>query len=166
MVRIEALRKTGGTIPPSLFSQLNTNFQSVFNYLPQDPDQKIIYEQCRITTQKLSTNYNYDDFTTFYNQCYGPLMDIINTINNQNTVRASIVASPNNGSSPLNVTLDARGSIDPSKDTIPNDNFYWYFSDVDGVQKTLGVGPVINHTFTKPGKYIIHLTARSVNRQK
>jgi len=151
---------------PSLFSQLNSNFQSVFNYLPQNPSQKLIYEQCRITTQRLSRAYTYDDFTTFYNQCYNPLMTIINTINNQNTVKASIVASPNNGSAPLNVTLDARGSTDPSQDTIPNRNFYWYFSDVDGIQKTLWVWPVINHTFTKPGKYIIHLTARSVNRDQ
>gem|GEM_PF-2862505 len=35
MVRIEALRKTGTAIPTSLFSQLNTLFQSVFQYLPQ-----------------------------------------------------------------------------------------------------------------------------------
>jgi PKD repeat protein len=166
MVKIEALRKTGTKVPPSLFSQLNSQFQAVFQYLPQTPNDKLIYEQCRITSQKLSTAYTYDDFNGFYNQCYTPLLDIINTINAQSTVKANIAVSPPSGSAPHNVTLDARASIDPSQDTIPNENFYWYFSDVDGVQKTLGVGPVINHTFNRPGKYIIHLTARSVNWNK
>lgn len=139
MVKIEALRKTGTQIPSSLFSQLNTQFQSVFQYLPQSPNDKLIYEQCRITSQRLSTAYTYDDFNGFYNQCYTPLLDIINTINSQSTVKASISVTPAAGSAPHNVTLDARASIDPSKDTIPNENFYWYFSDVDGIQKTLGV---------------------------
>jgi hypothetical protein len=137
MVKIEALRKTGTVIPSSLFSQLNTQFQQVFQYLPQNPNDKLTYEQCRITSQKLSSAYTYDDFSTFYNQCYTPLLDIINTINSQNTVKANIVVTPPSGSAPHNVTLDARGSTDPSQDTIPNGNFYWYFSDVDGVQKTL-----------------------------
>ena len=166
MVKIEALRKTGTQIPSSLFSQLNTQFQSVFQYLPQFPNDKLIYEQCRITSQRLSTAYTYDDFNGFYNQCYTPLLDIINTINSQSTVKASISVTPAAGSAPHNVTLDARASIDPSKDTIPNENFYWYFSDVDGIQKTLGVWPVINYTFARPGKYIVHLTARSVNWNK
>jgi PKD repeat protein len=161
MVKIEALRKTGTEVPPSLFSQLNGQFNAVFQYLPQTPNEKLIYEKCRITSQRLSTAYNY-----FYNQCYTPLLDIINTINAQSTVKANIIVSPPSGSAPHNVTLDARASTDPSQDTIPNENFYWYFSDVDGIQKTLGVGPVINHTFTRPGKYIIHLTARSVNWNK
>jgi len=139
MVKIEALRKTGTTIPPSLFSALNTQFQSVFQYLPQSPNDRLTYEQCRITTQRLSTTYTYDDFSTFYNQCYTPLLDIINTINSQSTVRADIVVTPAAGSAPHNVTLDARGSTDPSQDTIPNENFYRYFSDVDGIQKTLGI---------------------------
>ncbi len=166
MVKIEALRKTGTDVPPSLFSALNSQFQSVFQYLPQNPNDKLIYEQCRITSQRLSTAYTYDDFNSFYNQCYTPLLDIINTINSQNTVKANIIVTPSAGSAPHNVTLDARSSVDPSQDTIPNANFYRYFSDVDGVQKTLGVWPVINHTFTKPGKYIVHLTARSVNWNK
>lgn len=163
MVKIEALRKTGTAIPSSLFSSLNSQFQLVFQYLPQDPNDRLIYEQCRITSQRLSTAYTYDDFNTFYNQCYIPLLEIINTINAQSTVKANIVVSPSSGPAPHNVTLDARASIDPSQDTIPNENFYWYFSDVDGIQKTLGIGPVINHTFTRPGKYIVRLTARSVN---
>jgi hypothetical protein len=30
---------------------------------------------------------------------------------------------------PLTVTFDARNSSDPSMETIPVDNFYWYYRD-------------------------------------
>jgi hypothetical protein len=34
---------------------------------------------------------------------------------------------------PLTVTFDARGSSDPSSETIPTANFYWYYRDEKGV---------------------------------
>jgi PKD repeat protein len=65
-------------------------------------------------------------------------------------VRARATAKPTAGSAPLNVTFDARSSEDPSNDTIPSDNFYWYYTDTDGDEQTIGRGPVINYTFRDP----------------
>jgi len=50
----------------------------------------------------------------------------------------------------LTVTFDARGSIDPSDETIPSSNFFWYYRDVDGTDKTIGNGPVVNYVFAEP----------------
>jgi hypothetical protein len=47
-------------------------------------------------------------------------------------VKAKIKSNPQSGSAPVTVTLDARESIDPSKDTIPSDNFFWYYKNSEG----------------------------------
>jgi PKD repeat protein len=86
-------------------------------------------------------------------------------INNNYSVKAKIKASPNNGSAPLTVTLDARESIDPSKDTIPENNFFWYYKDNKGNDILIGKKSVLKHTFTEEGNYLVHLTARSVNNK-
>lgn len=66
-------------------------------------------------------------------------------------------------SAPLTVTFDARLSQDPSNTTIPSNNFYWYYRDVDGQEKVIGKGSVVKYTFTKEGNYKVWLTVRSVN---
>ena len=64
----------------------------------------------------------------------------------------------------MTVTFDARGSKDPSNDTIPSSNYFWYYRDIQGNDQAIGVGPVVNTTFTEPGNYQVHLTVRSSNQ--
>jgi len=37
----------------------------------------------------------------------------------------------------LTATFDARDSVDPSNDTIPTDNYLWYFKDTAGVSRII-----------------------------
>jgi hypothetical protein len=62
------------------------------------------------------------------------------------------------------VTFDARSSVDPSNDTIPSDNFFRYYRDTQGQDRTIWVWPVINHTFEEAWNHIIHLTVKSSNK--
>jgi hypothetical protein len=59
-------------------------------------------------------------------------------INSTYTVKAKIKSNPQSGSAPVTVTLDARESIDPSKDTIPSDNFFWYYKNSQGQDILIG----------------------------
>lgn len=96
-------------------------------------------------------------------QCYGPLNRLAKELSSKYTIKATMSASPSNWPAPLSVTFDARSSIDPSNATIPSDNYFWYYKDVDWVDKTIGQWAVINHTFQKEGNYVVHLTVRSAN---
>jgi hypothetical protein len=60
--------------------------------------------------------------------------------------------------------LDARASVDPSNQTIPSNNFFRYYRDTAGVDRTIGIGNVLNYTFQEPGNYRVHLTVRSSNQ--
>ena len=166
LVQIKALSVTADKISPWIFSRLNTNLRSVFPAFPQNSDYKVIYQQCLNTTQKLSTNYTYADFTDFLNFCYEKLAIIQSEIQSSYTVNAQVVANPKSGPAPMTVTFDARSSVDPSKDTIPRNNYFWRFKDIDGIEKIIWVWPVINYTFTKPWNYVVHLTVRSVNQSQ
>ena len=65
------------------------------------------------------------------------------------TTKAEALYDQTTNSAPLTVTLDARASQDPSNTTIPANNFFRYYRDVDGEEKIIGKGSVIKHTFTK-----------------
>jgi PKD repeat protein len=160
-VQIQAHDKTGNPVPPHLFVKLAWDFDAMFPHLPQRPDFKIVYEKCKITTAPLTQVYTLAHFITFKNQCYTPLNGIITQINAKYTVSASASANPNRGNVPLTVTLDGRWSTDPTRETIPETNYYRSMRDIDGVEKVLGIWPIINHTFTKPGDYIINFVVRS-----
>lgn len=95
--------------------------------------------------------------------CHSPLGSIVQKIQGSYTISANGTVNPSNGSAPLTVTFDARSSTDPSNQTIPSDNFFWYYRDTDGVDKIIGQGPTISYTFAKEGNYIVHLTVRSSN---
>jgi hypothetical protein len=71
--------------------------------------------------------------------CYKPLSQILTRINTHFTVKASSSTNPKNGSAPLNVTFDARASLDPSNETIPSDNYFRYYRDTNGEDKSIGV---------------------------
>lgn len=75
----------------------------------------------------------------FMTNCYKPLSAILQKIASKYTIIASAKVSPASGPAPLTVTFDARASVDPSNDTIPSKNFFWYYKDMNGVDTTIGV---------------------------
>ena len=94
LVKVEAYRKTGNNVPASVFAQLNSDFGQIFPSFPQSPSYKVIYEQCLLTTQALSSSYQYDKFVTFTNQCFEPLNTILKDLSSRYTMMAKIVATP------------------------------------------------------------------------
>ena len=166
-VEVDAATKVGTQISQSKFSELNTSFQKVFPKFPQDYAFKVTYQQCLTISQWLTT-YTSSDYQTkvasFLANCYKPFSDIVKKVNAKYTVIANAKISPQWWPAPLTVTFDARASIDPSNDTIPSKNYYRYYRDTNGSDKTIGVWPVVNTTFTEPWNYQIHLTVRSSNK--
>lgn len=166
MVKIEAYKQTWNDIPPAIFADLNKSFKKVFTYFPQSANNKVVYEQCLLTTKNLSTKYQYDKFLVFRDRCFDPINKIIKEIDNKYKVEADVKVSPKTWSAPLVVTFDARWSQDPSNDTIPEKNYFWYFKDNSWTQRVIWKWPVINYKFLDPGTYVIHLTVRSVNSEE
>ncbi len=163
-VQIDAKTQMGNTIDEAVFSQLHSSFEAVFPYFPKDYEFKVVYQQCLLSTEELSASASYQRVSSFMENCYQKFSSIIKDVNSKYTVLASAKLNPTSGPAPLTVTFDARASIDPSNQTIPSNNFFWYYRDVDGVDKVIGVGPVVNYTFDKAGNYIVHLTVRSSNK--
>lgn len=164
MYNINALRKNGQAVSTSYFSSLLSNFNTVFNYLPQNKaNYKEVYASCRVITEKLSREYSINNFSLFQNNCFEPLLNIFDDIRENNSVIASIKANPITWPAPLTVTFYWGWSIDNSA-TIPSNGYYWYFVDTDRVEKPLWKWQwqVVNHTFEREWRYIVHLTARSV----
>lgn len=162
-VQIDAKTQLGEDIDESVFAELHDSFATVFPHFPNDYEFQVTYEQCLLTTKALSTSYSYQKVSSFMDTCYQDFSSIVKNVNTNYTVLASAKLNPSGGPAPLTVTFDARASLDPSNETIPSDNFFWYYRDVDGNDKVIGVWPVINHTFEKAGNYLVHLTVRSSN---
>jgi len=160
---LDAVIKLSEEPDPELFNQLLDNFETIFPYFPKAAHHQQIYTQCEIITAVLAAEYDGQDYAKFKSKCFEDMRGVVNEINAKYTVKAQISAKPVSGALPLTVTFDARESSDPSDDTIPSDNFLRYYKDINGVEVPLDRGPVVNHTFTEPGKYVVHLTARSSN---
>ncbi len=140
LVKIQAAKQVGSNIDGALFSTLYNDFKLVFDYFPKKPEFKTVYEQCLITAQTLSRGFDYNNFSLFSNNCFDPLQSIIKEINTTYTVVTSAKAlyDQTANSAPLTVTFDARSSQDPSNSTIPSNNFYRFYKDVDGTDKIIG----------------------------
>lgn len=164
-VQLESMRKLGQTPDRSLFSRLQSNFSLVFPNLPQDNTFKVTYQQCQNLAGVLSQSYSFQQFDLFMDQCYGPMNRLAKELTSSHTIKAKVTANPMSGPAPLSVTFDARGSTDPSNATIPSDNYFWWYKDIDGVDKVIGQGAVVNHVFEQEGNYIVNLTVRSANNQ-
>lgn len=128
-ITIQATRRRGDQVPATVFQSLTTDFNAIFPRLPQRNNYRIVYNTCIAQSQKLSQVYTAIDFDVFMDQCHGPLNTIMKEINANFTIKAQIKATPNSGSAPLTVTLDARSTTDPSNDTIPSQNFYRYYKN-------------------------------------
>jgi len=163
-VKIDAKTQLWSDIDKEVFVDLYDRFEAVFPHFPQEYEFQVVYEQCLLTTKNLTKAVNHVRLSTFMEKCSKPFGNIISQINTNYTVLASARATPSGWPAPLTVTFDARASLDPSNETVPSNNFFWYYRDVDGIDRTIGVWPVINHTFEKAGNHIVHLTVRSSNK--
>jgi hypothetical protein len=52
-------------------------------------------------------------------------------LNTSFTIKANASVNPSSGPAPLNVTFDARTSLDPSNETIPSENYFRYYRDIE-----------------------------------
>lgn len=162
-VEIESASKIGSPIPASKFGELNTSFNSIFKYFPQDYNFKVTYQDCLSLSKDLSLGYTYNKLISFMDTCYKPLKQILDKINTKYTVKAEANVNPQSWPAPLIVTFDARASLDPSNETIPSKNYYRYYRDINWVDKAMWIWPVLNYTFDNPWNYLVHLTVRSSN---
>lgn len=165
-VKLDSYSKVStNDIPTSIFVKLKDSFSILKNKLPKNPRFQVIYENCYLASQSLATNFDRAKFDTFNAQCFWPWKTISEQIFTKYAVQANIKAYPNKWNAPLTVTFDARSSRDPSSDTIPTSNYYWYYKDSNWLTKLMWEWPVIKYTFNTPNDYIIHLTVRSSNKQ-
>ena len=159
---VKARNDLGMGIDTSYFRQLYLDFSNSFRYLTTD--YSITYEKCTALARELSYNISNTNLQAIlWNSCYKWLTNAVSNINSNYTVRASVTSNPSQWLAPLTVTFDARNSIDPSSETIPTNNFFWYYRDENGVDTPIGEWQVITHTFNEPGKFIVHLVVRSSN---
>lgn len=152
------------SIPSEIFNTLKTSFLNVKDKLPQNPKFKVIYENCYLTSQGLSDSFEQAKLDTFNSQCFWPWKSISREIFTDYAVQAKIKTFPSNWNAPLTVTFDWRSSIDPSSDTIPTNNYYWYYKDSNGKTQLIGQWPVVKHTFYESNDYVVHLTVKSSNK--
>ena len=149
-------------VDSSYFIKLWKDFNQSFPHL--HTDYRATYEKCILLAQELANWYSEDTLKIFmWNSCYNSLSSAATKINSLYTVKASATASPNNWSAPLTVTFDARGSTDPSSETIPTDNFFRYYRDEKWVDTPMWKWDVLTYTFDEAGKFIVHLVVRSSN---
>ena len=163
-IDIDATAKLGQLNWGATYAEQLNIMNRVFKYFPQDDYEfLLIYEQCKKTTATMAKEQTTANYQLYDEKCKKPLTKLKNTIDNEYTVKVSAIASPSNWAAPLTVTFDARGSKDPSNETIPSNKYFWYYRDIDGVDKTIWIGPVVKHQFLEAWTYIVHCTVRSSN---
>jgi PKD repeat protein len=163
-VEIQSKSQIGQPISTAVFAELYQLFWDIIPHLPNRYSFNVIYQQCLTLSQTLAGGYNLNTLASFMDNCFKPFVKTVEQINKEYTVKPEGSISPITWPAPLSVTLDARASTDPSNQTIPNNNFYRYYRDIAGVDRTIGIGNVLNYTFDEPGLYTVHLTVRSSNR--
>lgn len=165
IIDLDAAWKVWVDVEPKTFNELHDIFETVFEFFPSDPASELTYRKCLLTTQELKETVSRNWYTQFREQCFNPISGLLNKIRTNFTVETKVKANPTNWNAPLNVTLDARDSLDPSNDTIPSDYFFWWYKDVYGDEQPIGKWPVINYTFEDEWNHIVHLTVRSSNNK-
>ncbi len=152
-------------ISTSYFSELSRYFQDSFPHLTQD--YQTTYEKCQLLADTLAGWVDNETLKSFlWNSCYKKLNQAVWNINASYTIKANATANPSMWSAPLTVTFNALGSVDPSSETIPTDNFFRYYRDENWVDTPIWVWNPINYEFKEAWKFIVHLVVRSSNVDK
>ena len=162
-IEIQANSQIWEAMPAETFQSLNQSFNNVFPKFPQEYNFQIVYQKCKTLSQNLWNWYNYNTFVSFMDNCFNPLSSILNTIDSTYTVKPNIVVNPSSWPAPLTVTFNGSASIDPSSETIPENNYFWYYRDINWVDQVIWNKSVISYTFENAGNHIVHLTVRSSN---
>ena len=163
-VDVDATTKIGQINWSATYAEQLSIMNRVFKYFPQDDYEfLLIYEQCKKTTATMAKDPSTTNFQAYNDKCKKPLTKLKNTIDKDYTVKVAATASPSSWPAPLTVTFDARGSKDPSNETIPSNKYFWYYRDIDGVDKTIWIWPVVKYQFLEAWTYIVHCTVRSSN---
>ncbi len=149
-LQLDANSQIGENLPTTVFSEISDTFGKLTPHLPQDYKFKLVYTKCSNLAHTMSAGYDYDDLASFMENCHKPFSSILRTIKAKYTVKADARVLTPSGAAPLVVTFDARGSHDPSNETIPAEYYYWYYRDVEGKDRIIGKGSVVKHTFTEP----------------
>lgn len=149
-----------------LFRDLLNYFNNTFLYLPQD--YSAIYEKCQLlATKMVSGQYTDTELASLlWNTCYKKLYQAMAKINSDYTVKVSVTPSSAAWQAPATITFDAGKSIDPSWETIPTDNYFWYYRDENWVDTPMGRWEIIHYEFKEAGKFIVHLVVRSSNAKE
>ena len=79
---------------------------------------------------------------------------------------AKIKVLPAGGNAPLVAVFDGSDSRDPSGESIPAQNYHWWYTDVKGQKIELARAAYIVETFTEPNTYMMRLLVTSVNKEK
>ena len=160
---IQARKDLWLSIDQSFFSDLYTHFVNSFPHLTSY--YKTVYEKCTLLADDLRKNGSSSSSLDglMWNSCYKRLQSAASDISSSYTVHTTYKINPNTWMAPLTVTFDARGSSDPSSETIPAKNFFWYYRDEKWVDTPIGEWQVITYTFEEAGKFIVHLVVRSSN---
>lgn len=162
-IQIDAQSKVSDDIDIEHFQSLYKDFTILKDQLPQIPDFQLTYNKCYEITKELANEFDSSNYSIFKTQCMIPYKEDSKEILTDYAIQTEINANPSEWNSPLTVTFDANDSSDPSGDTIPNGNFYWYFKNDSWNEVFMGQGTVIKYTFNNPWNYVVHLTAKSVN---
>ena len=152
-------------ISTSYFSELSRYFKESFPHLTQD--YQTTYEKCEFLAESLAGWIDEEDLKSFlWNSCYKRLSTAAWNINKTYTVKAQAKANPSSHSAPVRGTFDARWSTDPSSETIPTNNFFWYYRDENWIDTPMWIWNLINYEFKEEWKFIVHLVVRSSNVDK
>jgi len=165
-IEIQANSQIWEAMPTETFASLNQSFNNIFPKFPQEYSFQIVYQKCKTLTQNLSNVYSYSTFASFMENCFNPLSSILNTIDSSYTMRPSISVNPSSGPAPLTVTFNGSASTDPSAETIPENNYFRYYRDVNWVDQVIGNKSVISYTFENAWNHVVHMTVRSSNSDK
>lgn len=147
------------------YNKISWNVPVILNSLPKnDPKYNTVKNNCSTLLSRADASRSW--YWTFKSKCMEPLKNAISDLTTKYMVQAAWNITPSSWPAPLNVTLNASQSYDPSNQTIPNDNYFWYYRDVDWVDREIWVGPLLNYTFRQEWKYKIHLTVRSSEKNR
>ena len=159
---VSATYSVGWEIWSAKFRELSDHFDKVFPHLTRNFSD--IYHKCSALANSLAENYSYSNMEALmWNACQKSLKQAISKISSSFTVNPSVTVNPAGWMAPLTVTFDARGSSDPSLETLPTDNFYRYYRDENWVDTPIWEWQVLSYTFKESGKFIVHLVVRSSN---
>jgi len=146
---------------PSLvyFAQLYDKFRrdiyTTCNRLPGTTKVKFVCEDAKNALRKFeegpASKENLSDLLDRVN-------DLAILVSQTPAVIANIKASRVSGSAPLTVAFDASETIDPFGYTIPGENYYWYFDDVDDRSDASGV--FVTGEFEE-GVYMVRLEVKT-----